>query len=178
MVGTVKTDREDAPVSGSATKAFIALFVLTAVIVATTSIHLGRAHANANVARGCRVTASSSYETGVPSNAVDGDATTQWNAGHHPPAWIELDLGAAYAVDRVTLIVEQTPAGPTVHNVYFGNESRAFTLVQVLSGQTADGQVLSFAPQAGSGVRYVKVETTSSPSWVAWNENEVWGTSR
>jgi hypothetical protein len=150
----VKTDREDAPVSGSATKAFIALFVLTAgVIVATTSIHLGRAHASANVARGCRVTASSSYETSVPGNAVDGDPATQWNAGHHPPAWIELDLDAAYSIDRVTLLVEQPPAGTTVHNVYFGNESRAFTLVQVLSGQTTDGQVLSFAPQAGRGVR-------------------------
>jgi len=145
-------------------------FVLAAIFVTP------RLHASANVARGCRVTASSSYATGVPGNAVDGDPSTQWNARHHPPAWIELDLGAVYTIDRINLLVEQTPDGPTVHNVSFGNEARAFTLVQVLSGQTADGQVLSFAPQAGSGVRYVKVETTSSPSWVAWNEIEVWGT--
>jgi hypothetical protein len=151
---------------------FIATAFMLAAIFATS-----RLHASANVARGCRVTASSSYETGVPSNAVDGDATTQWNAGHHPPAWIELDLGAAYSIDQVTLIVEQTPAGPTVHNVYFGTLDRSFTLVEVLSQRTVDGQELSFAPNsARHGVRYVKVETTSSPSWVAWNEIEVWGT--
>jgi hypothetical protein len=147
-------------------------FMLAAILVTS------RLHASANVARGCRVTASSSYETGVPGNAVDGDPTTQWNAGHHPPAWIELDLGAAYSIDRVRLVVEQTPAGPAVHNVYFGSEARVFTLVVVFSQQTVDGQELSFAPNERNGVRYVKVETTSSPSWVAWNEIEVWGTSR
>lgn len=144
--------------------------VLTTVVV-TSSLH-----ASSNVARGCRVTASSSYGSGLPANAVDGDPATQWNAGHHPPAWIELDLGASYSVDRVTLIVEQTPDGPTVHEVSFGNENREFTRVETLSGQTVDGQTLSFAPNSRSGVRYVRIETTSSPSWVAWNEIEVWAT--
>jgi hypothetical protein len=163
----------------SAAKASVVLGTLTALIAVGASIHQRRAHASSNVARGCRVTASSSYETGVPGNAVDGDPTTQWNAGHLPPAWIELDLGRPYSVDRVTLVVEQTPAGPTVHDVYFGAESRSFALVETLSRQTVDGQELSFAPNSGRrGVRYVKVETTSSPSWVAWSEIEVWGTSQ
>lgn len=153
--------------------------VIAAVAIALTAwVMMLRPHASSNVARGRVVTSSSTHQSSSPGNAVDGDPTTAWNAGRHPPSWIEIDLGAAYSIDRVRLLVEQTPDGPTVHNVSFGTASRSFTIVEVLSRQTVDDQELSIAPNsARHGVRFVKVETISSPSWVAWNEIEVWGTS-
>ena len=155
------------------------IMLVALAITVTAGLATRRLHASSNVALGCLVTASSTHESSSPGNAVDGDVATQWNAGHHPPAWIELDLGAAFSVDRVRLIVEQTPDGPTVHTVSFGTATRDFTPVEVLSRHTVDGQELSFAPNtARHGVRYVKVATSSSPSWVAWNEIEVWGTRR
>lgn len=155
-------------------KAIIVLATLTFALMGSYSSRL--VHASSNLARGRAVTTSSTHPSSSPSNAVDGDPTTAWNAGHHPPAWIEIDLGASFSIDQVRLLVEQTPNGPTVHNVYFGDANRTFTLVEVLSRRTSDSEILSFAPNtARQSVRFVRIETTASPSWVAWNEIEVWG---
>ncbi len=159
------------------TRATIVLTALTLTLA--TSISSKSIHASSNLARGRVVTSSSTHPSSSTSNAVDGDPTTAWNAGHHPPAWVEIDLGAPYSIDQVRLLVEQTPDGPTVHRVYFGDANRSFSLVETLSRRTYDGQELAFAPNSARyGVRYVKIETTSSPSWVAWNEIEVWGNAQ
>jgi RHS repeat-associated protein len=50
----------------------------------------------------------------------------------------------------------------------------SLTLLGTLSGTTQDGQWLELATTAAH-VRYVKVSTTASPSWVAWYEVEVYG---
>lgn len=157
----------------STTKIAIAVASLIALAVL---VYINRPASSVNVALGGTVTASSTYESSSPANVVDGDPSTLWNAGQGAPAWIEIDLGASCRIDRATLIVEQTPEGPTVHNVSFGTEAREFSPIEVLSQQTADGQALTCgADSARDGVRFVRVETTSSPSWVAWKEIEVWG---
>jgi hypothetical protein len=57
--------------------------------------------------------------------------------------------------------------GPTPAELY---------LLQTFAGRTADGQVLEFSPDApAQNVRYVRVVTTLSPSWVSWREIEVLG---
>ena len=44
--------------------------------------------------------------------------------------------------------------------------------------QLREGQVLEYtAPQPWQGIRFVRIETTSSPSWVSWHEVQVIGTS-
>jgi hypothetical protein len=44
------------------------------------------------------------------------------------------------------------------------------------NGFTVDGQVLEHKPgTAWTNVRYVRVETNASPSWVSWKEIEVYG---
>lgn len=49
--------------------------------------------------------------------------------------------------------------------------------VSDLRGNTADGDVLtvSLDSATGAGVRYVRIETVDSPSWVAWREVRVFG---
>lgn len=49
-----------------------------------------------------------------------------------------------------------------------------YMLVHTFQGVTADSRWLTFKlPGPLEGIRYVRVETTSSPSWVSWREIEV-----
>lgn len=136
---------------------------------------LGLGGAGGNLAWHKPVTASSVLADGPAANAVDGDSDTIWNSGGGPPAWIEVDLGAATALSEIRLTVSQFPAGATKHQVWGrvapGSE---LVLLGTLSGQTADYQVLTLtASGSWPAVRFVRVQTVASPSWVAWREIEV-----
>ncbi len=130
-----------------------------------------------NLALGAVVTASQSpLPAEPPPLAVDGDPGTQWGAGGGPYQWIEVDLGAGYTVRQVRLLVAQWPAGETDHEVSVAGPDRVFAPLTGFSGTTADGDWLEFSPAAPlEGIRYVRVQTLSGPSWVAWREIEVIG---
>ena len=50
------------------------------------------------------------------------------------------------------------------------------TMMHEFKGNTRDLDVLEFMPPAPlTGIRYVKVVTLQSPSWVAWREIQVSG---
>ena len=93
-----------------------------------------------------------------------------WSSGGFAPQHFDIDLGAPQTISGMSLTVNQSPAGNTVHRIYAGSTPDPTTLVRELSGFTTNGDVLTptFAP-ALTGVRYVRVETTVSPSWVAWS---------
>jgi hypothetical protein len=126
------------------------------------------------ISRGKSATASNSAPGQPPSQAVDGKAQTAWNANGVAAQWIRIDLGQAHSVTQVKLLIAQNPAGATTHEVSFGDPSGTFSKATTFSQQTTDGQWLSFATNAAN-VRYVKIATKSSPSWVAWREIEVYG---
>jgi hypothetical protein len=128
-----------------------------------------------NLALGKAVSASSALGDGPASNAVDGDADTSWNSGAEPPGWIEVDLGSAVEIGEVRLVVGQFPGGPTEHRIT-GRASPSGPVVKIatLKGATADNNVLTAAVDSETpALRYLRVETTASPSWVAWREIEV-----
>ena len=60
-----------------------------------------------NLALGRKASASASIAGSEPSRAIDGDADTLWSAGAGPPAWIQVDLGAAHAVSEIRLVISQ-----------------------------------------------------------------------
>lgn len=127
-----------------------------------------------NLAQGKAVAASSEYPGNPASLAVDGNWWTYWSSGSFPPAWIEVDLGATESVGEIKLGITQLPDCPTAHRIYGrAAGSDAYTLLQEFSGYTVDQQVLQFVPPAPYGLRFVKVETSSSCSWVGWREIEV-----
>lgn len=134
-----------------------------------------------NLAAGAEARASSSLPGARPGLAVDGDPATNWSSGTGPPAWIELDLGRGRTVGLVRLRIAQFPEGRTVHRLLGrgpGTGGKWVTLA-VLRGRTGDAQVLEWRPDvARTGLRWLRVETTESPSWVAWREIEVLGPGR
>jgi hypothetical protein len=106
--------------------------------------------------------------------AVDGDPTTQWSGGAFPTQWIQIDLGAFYTIGEIRLTVGQWPAGQTVHQLWVGANQDAMQLVNEFSGQEFDFDILIYtAATPLENIRYVRVVTTESPSWVSWREIEV-----
>jgi predicted amidohydrolase YtcJ len=119
------------------------------------------------------VLASSFIADLTPDRAFDGNPETVWSAGSHPPQWLDVDLLEGRVIDRIELQIAQDPAGRTVHQIWArgGTPSDPPVLLREFDGTTQDGQVLSFAP--GSTLppyRHLRVLTTMSPSWVAWEE--------
>ena len=128
----------------------------------------------ANLALGQHATASASIAGSPPGAAVDGDYDTLWSAGSGPVQWIDVDLGGAHDVASIGLTVSQYPDGVTDHRVYGRTKSGKLVLLHELDGPTTDGQVLSYTPpQPWTDLTAIRVETRSSPSWVAWREIEV-----
>lgn len=120
------------------------------------------------------VTASAYWDIHRPSNALDGDLTTTWGSGDYPPAWIEIDLGEPGSIERVELVVEQTPRGNAVHHLIAMDADRVPIATEQLAGVMAQFDVLTQGwPAPLRGVRYIRVETIASPSWVAWREIRV-----
>ncbi|MEE8376157.1 MAG: amidohydrolase family protein [Acidimicrobiia bacterium] len=106
-----------------------------------------------------------------PSWAVDGSEDTSWVSGQDAPQWIELDLGTPTDVELIRLMVDQAPAGLTVHEIYAGAHEDPGRFITTIEGDTDYGDRLEAA--IGITVRYIRILTTTSPSWVAWIEIEV-----
>lgn len=114
--------------------------------------------------------------------AFDGLSSTGWNNGGHPLAWIEVDLGDVREIESFRLVVVQSPAGSTTHQIWVSNTPiQAYTssasLVHTFSQYTSHNDTLSFTPTNLLYNRYVQIRTTASPSWVSWYEVQVFGTS-
>ena len=122
------------------------------------------------------VTASGTYLSYAPANATDGNTATEWISGGFPTQWIQLDLGQTFGLSKVRLLVSQSPAGNTTHQIWCGPSPSQLTLAGTISQYTQAGQWLELA--LAGNARYVHVVTTGSPSWVAWGEVEVYGTTQ
>ena len=139
------------------------------------SLGVRTAGVGANVAYDKPVRASRSNQF-PPGAAVDGDPDTAWGAGDFAPQWLEIDLEVPTAIAEVRLLVGQSPDGETTHRISVkgAEPGDAFQVAHTFSGVTVDAQRLTVAfPEPLEAIRYLRVETLSSPSWVAWREVEV-----
>jgi hypothetical protein len=129
-----------------------------------------------NLALGKPASASNEYPGNPPADALDGDWLTYWNSGGFPPQWIEVDLGSVQTVGEIDLGITQLPDSFTAHDVYGrADASEPWTLLHAFAGYTTDQQLLQYVLSAPQGLRYIRVETTASGSWVGWREIDVWG---
>ncbi|HUD18821.1 MAG TPA: discoidin domain-containing protein [Patescibacteria group bacterium] len=153
---------------------YLVLFLTFLSLIAVSHVYA----ATSNKITGITATASNTYPTTTVNNAVDGDPSTPWNAGLRAPPdqWIQLDLQRNYNLDKIDLTIDQTPSGRTVHQIYTGPTPSTLTLVKAFDQVTSKGQVLTASfPTSIPNVRYIKINTTVDPSWVAWYEISVWG---
>lgn len=129
-----------------------------------------------NLALGAKTRASASVAGQGPELAVDGQRGAGWVSGGGPKQWIEIDLGKAAAIDTLRLVVDQSPAGRTEHVITGGPSRDRLKKLHVFDGSTGYGDELVWTPPTPlTGVRYIRIDTTISPSWVAWLEIEALG---
>ena len=108
--------------------------------------------------------------------AVDNDLDSLWNSGRVPLGWFRLALDGHYLVERVELVIAQTPPGPTTHEVWLGDGSGTRALYERLTNDhTEDGQTLEVTIEPPRSINEVLIRTVHSPSWVAWREVRVFG---
>jgi hypothetical protein len=115
--------------------------------------------------------ASSSYNAQTPNNAIDGNILTSWNAGKKSPQWIELDLGSSYLLSDLRMLSGQSPDGITMHKIYAGETPNPTDLIYEFNGYTKNLQWINVHfKNTIKQVRYIRIITTQSPSWISWYE--------
>lgn len=120
------------------------------------------------------IRASRASPVGPPAYALDGRADTAWNAGWFAPAWIEIDLGAPATITGVRLLVAQSPAGETIHEIVGISPAGIERPIAEFRGVTRDGDLLTQSLTTPAlDIQVVRVTTLVSPSWVAWREIEI-----
>lgn len=100
-----------------------------------------------------------------------------WGAGDFPPQFVEFDLGVTATIERVELLISQSPEGGSIHEI-LGRATldEDWRQLERLAAGTSDSQTLVIEPvPPWQGVRYLRIETSDSPSWVSWGEVEIWG---
>ncbi|OQY27645.1 MAG: hypothetical protein B6244_09985 [Candidatus Cloacimonetes bacterium 4572_55] len=129
-----------------------------------------------NIALFKPVVASSQLD-GPASFAVDGDYDTDWNAGTDDlPHEITIAFQGLAHIDSVAFKINHDSDGYTLHNVSIIDGENESTLVHTFSGQTAQGNWLTYAFDPFlTGAAQINVETTQSPSSASWFEIEVFG---
>lgn len=108
--------------------------------------------------------------------AIDDDTETIWSSKQHAPQWYAIELDQHYLVDRVEMVITQSPPGPTSHEIWLGHGSGPRTFYTRLSDvHTEDGQAVAIPVDPPQNVNEVLILTLKSPSWVAWRELRVYG---
>ena len=127
-----------------------------------------------NLALGAHTEASLALPNQPSFGAVDGTIDMWWGAGAPAPQWILIDLGSPQTIGKFRLAITQSPPGETIHQIWVGSEIDNLYLLHTFEGYTIFGQVLEFTPETPlENIRYVRVNTRQSPSWVGWEEIEV-----
>jgi hypothetical protein len=107
--------------------------------------------------------------------AFDGDLETHWSSGGDAPQWIEIELESEQTVTLVRLVVDQYPPGPTRHVIWGRTGDGELIQLAAYGGETDMFDVLEIEIDEQVPVIAIRIETTESPSWVAWREIEVVG---
>lgn len=131
--------------------------------------------ATTNLALGKPVTASSYYETYVPSNVTDGNTSTYWEStdGAGYPQTITVNLGSVQSIGSITLDLPPSSAWNTrteTLSVLGSTNGSSFTQIVASAGYTfnpATGNTVTISLPSGTSARYVELSFTANTGWNA-----------
>ncbi len=123
-----------------------------------------------NIAGGKTYTASYTYSNSYPKNVVDGNVCNVWN-GAYVPAWWQIDLGSPQSIRGLVVIACMTPAtGLVKHEIQTSMDGSNFTTRYTYNKSMTVDNIYTFDFGSNIVSRYVRIDTTLSPSWVCWKE--------
>lgn len=125
-----------------------------------------------NVAIGKPVTASGTYLSNIPAYAINGSCGDGWNSGGYATQFIEVDLISTYTINNINIMFDMTPNGNVNHEILTSPDMVAWTVVDVATGFYVTGQLVErcYSSAPLTNVRGVRINSTSSPSWIAIRE--------
>ncbi len=107
-------------------------------------------------------------------NLHDGDITTMWTAQAFAPQWLSIEFDEFHLVSKVELVVTQSEAGLTTHELWLGDDSHTTTPYKRFDNfHTEDGQVLEVIVDPPRRINRVYILTRQSKGWVGWFEVRV-----
>ncbi|MBB2946519.1 hypothetical protein FB565_006287 [Actinoplanes lutulentus] len=123
-----------------------------------------------DLAAGKAASASSANGPYAAANAVDANAGTYWESGGGLPQWLQVDLGAAYAVKSLVL---RLPTGwerrTQTITVQGSSDGAGFSTLAGSAGHIFDpgsGNTVTIT-LSGATARYVRLTVTANTGWPA-----------
>lgn len=137
----------------------------------------GPSNASTNLAQGKNTTASGTSQNYVPANATDGNQSTYWESTNNAfPQWLQVDLGASVAVNKVVL---QTPvtnwaARTETLSVQGSTDGSNFSDIVASAGYTFDPASNSTVTISfnATTTRYLRLNITANTGWPAGQISE------
>lgn len=142
--------------------------------------YLSRKNMTQVISRNAHVSYSSiSLRYGTAQEQVDkvtertpSDDAQGWNSGGGAPQWIQYDLNGnqSQRIFRIRLRVDQYPEfAESSHQILVGTYENDMTIVKEFNGFYLCGDWLfhTFDPPL-ENIRYIRIRTVRSGSWVAW----------
>ncbi len=104
----------------------------------------------------------------------DGDMETLWTAQDFAPHWLSIEFDEFYWVSKIELVITQSEAGLTTHELWLGDDSNTATPYKRFDNvHTENGQILEVFVDPPRRINRVFILTTQSKGWVAWFEVKV-----
>ncbi len=120
-----------------------------------------------------KVTVSSFYAGTNPQALVDGNLSLGWNAGAYAPQWANLELTTPQTISFLRLMSGQSPNGQVQFKITLSAKNGTIIFTQIFDRYVESGRWISIPLLSPiSDVTHIKLETLSSPSWIAWQELE------
>jgi hypothetical protein len=131
--------------------------------------------ATTNLALGKAVTASSYYESYVPSNVTDGNTSSYWEStdGAGYPQTITVNLGSVQSIGSITLDLPPASDWTTrteTLSVLGSTNNSSFSQIVASAGYTfnpSTGNTVSISLPSGSSAEYVELSFTGNTGWDA-----------
>mmetsp|Transcript_15103 Transcript_15103/g.32728 ORF Transcript_15103/g.32728 Transcript_15103/m.32728 type:complete len:142 (-) Transcript_15103:601-1026(-) len=118
---------------------------------------------------------SEKNDDSAAENVLSKDRDETWHSGRGAPGYIDLDLGAVQKVSHLNFLPYQVPTpAQTVHRIWVGETQDKMELVQEVKQETTHHKWVKDVT-VERPARWVRIETTESPSWVAMSGVEVFG---
>jgi Carbohydrate binding module (family 6)/F5/8 type C domain/Abnormal spindle-like microcephaly-assoc'd, ASPM-SPD-2-Hydin len=128
-----------------------------------------------NLALNKPVTASSDYQTYVPSNVTDGNTSTYWesNDGAGYPQTITVNLGSVESTGSITLDLPPSSSWSTrteTLSVLSSTNDTTFSQIVASAGYTfnpSTGNTVTIGLPSGASAQYVELSFTGNTGWSA-----------
>ncbi len=115
---------------------------------------------------------SASASSGMESAplAIDNDPETAWQTNVPPSQTITIDLDDFYTIEAIALVVAQSVAASTTHQVFIYQEEAPGITIHTLEGETMDRQTLAIRLDPAVETNRITVKTIDAPGLVGWRE--------